>query len=294
MSERDFIRWVQRQVRRSPDVLVDIGHDTAIVRGSRLSILKVDNVIEGVHFRRRTPPGLIGRKAMMRPLSDVAATAGTPRYALIAWAMPRRASSIIKKVFTGIRRAGERHGVRIVGGDLSVYDGPFLISVTIVGEPGPAWFPRSGAKPGDIVSVTGALGGSILGKHLRFEPRFREARALAKSGGLHAMMDISDGLRIDLDRMCEASGVGATLVDRLIPVSRDAERLSRRTRRSALAHAMADGEDYELLVATTERVAHRFDFLHPIGEITQQRGLRLLGRDLEFHKLDPAGWSYEF
>jgi len=265
--------------------VVDIGHDAAVVRGSRWSLLKVDNLIEGVHFTSRTAPRWIGHKAMARPLSDIAAMAGTPRYALIAWAMPRRASRIIKPVFTGIRKTGEQYGVRIVGGDLSVYDGPFMISVSIYGEPGPKTFTRDGAKPGDLICVTGPLGGSIRGKHLTFQPRFKEARALAKSGGLHAMMDISDGLLIDLDRMCEASGVGATIVEGLVPISKDA---------GSIEHALTDGEDYELLAAVTEKVAHRLKFLFPIGEFTERPGLRILTQDLEFRRAKPLGWTHKF
>jgi thiamine-monophosphate kinase len=293
MKERDFVRWVQGQVRRSRDVLVDIGHDAAIVRGSKLAVLKVDNLIEGVHFTSRTPPALIGHKAMARPLSDIAAMAATPRYALLAWAVSRRHAKWLKPIFTAMRKTGERYGVRIVGGDLSAYDGPFLISVSIYGEPGPKTISRTGAQPGDVISVTGPLGGSILGKHLRFQPRFKEARALVRSGGLHAMIDISDGLLIDLDRMCESGGVGATILEGLIPISKDAHLLSRRTRRPAIEHALTDGEDYELLVATTEKVAHRLPFLHPIGEIRPRPGLVMLAHDLEFHKVKPAGWTYE-
>jgi thiamine-monophosphate kinase len=285
MSEREFIRWVQGQVRPSKDVIVDIGSDGAVVRGSRYALLKVDNVIEGVHFTSRTPPRWIGHKAMARPLSDIAAMAGTPRYAMIAWAMPRRASRMIKAVFSGLRKTGERYGVRIVGGDLSVHDGPFMISVSIYGEPGEKIFTRAGARPGDLIGVTGHLGGSIRGKHLTFQPRFKEAKALAKSGGLHAMMDISDGLLIDLDRMCEASGVGATIVEGLVPISKDAR---------GIQGALTDGEDYELLAAVTEKVAHRLKFLYPIGEFTERPGLRILTHDLEFRKARPAGWSYDF
>ncbi len=285
MNQREFIRWVQRQVRPSKDVRLDIGHDCAIVRGSRWAALKVDNVVEGVHFTSRTPPRLIGHKAMARPLSDLAASAATPKYALIAWVMPRRAGKIVKQVFTAMRKTGERYGVRVVGGDLTVSDGPFMISVSIYGEPGSFIPTRGGAKPGDLISVTGSLGGSIVRKHLTFQPRLKEARMLAQSGGLHAMMDISDGLLLDLDRMCEASGVGATLVEALIPVSKDAKDFQ---------GALSDGEDYELLVATTEQVAHRYKFLHPIGEITEKPGIRLLGHDLEFHRVKSKGWLYRF
>ncbi|HLG41918.1 MAG TPA: thiamine-phosphate kinase, partial [Planctomycetota bacterium] len=217
------------------------GDDAALVRNI---ILKVDSVVEGTHFARATP-ARIGHKAMARPLSDLAAVAGIPRWALVSIVLPRgRGLACAKAVYRGAERTARRFGVRIVGGDLTVTRGPMVVTVTIAGEPGPRGFVRrSGARPGDRLFVTGPLGGAILGKHLAFTPRVREALKLRPT----AMIDISDGFALDLRRLCEASGVGARVDLSKLPVSAAAKRLARRTGRSALDHALHDGEDYELL-----------------------------------------------
>jgi thiamine-monophosphate kinase len=292
MSERGFIRWLRGQVAPCRDVRVDIGHDAAVVRGRDPSVLKVDNLVESIHFRRGTPPARIGHKAMARPLSDFAAMGATPRFALVGWTVPRGASAILRPLFTAMRRTGEKYGVRIVGGDLCSHRGPLAISVSLFGFASGPLLTRRGARSGDLVCVTGALGGSILGKHLAFRPRLEEGRRLARAGA-HAMIDISDGLLVDLDRMCEESGAGATLFERLIPVSAAARRLARRTGRPAIEHALTDGEDYELLAAVPEKLARKLDFLQPIGEISARRGIRMIDSGFRFKNLAARGWLYD-
>lgn len=236
-------------------------------------MLKVDAVVEGTHFTGSTTPFLIGRKAMARPLSDLAASAGVPKYALVSILLPRgRGLETVKAVYLGAERMGRRFGVRIVGGDLTVTRGPLAVTVTIAGEPGPGGpITRAGARPGDRIFVTGPLGGSILGKHLRFIPRLREAWRLRPRAT--AMIDISDGFALDLSRLCEASGVGARVDLSRVPVSAAARRLAKRTGRDPLEHALFDGEDYELLYTARRRGG--------IGVITRERKLNV----------DIRGWN---
>jgi len=239
--ESAFLAWVRRRQLPGGGVRVGIGDDAALVGDI---ILKVDAVVEGTHFSRATP-AQIGHKAMARPLSDLAAVAGIPRWALVSIVLPRgRGFATAKAVYRGAERTARRFGVRIVGGDLTVTRGAMVVTVTIAGEKGPHGFvKRSGARPGDRVFVTGPLGGSLLGKHLSFTPRVREALKLRPT----AMIDISDGFAIDLHRLCEASGVGAQVDLSKVPISAAAKRLARRTGRRPIDHALNDGEDYELL-----------------------------------------------
>jgi thiamine-monophosphate kinase len=158
---------------------------------------------------------------------------------------------------------------------------------------------RSGAKPGDVVYVTGSLGGSLAGRHLAFEPRVAEGGWLREGGWATAMLDISDGLVVDLERLLESSGVGARLQAERIPVSAEARAL--KDGRTALDHALSDGEDYELLFTVpAARVADfeaawkkEFDLpCTPIGEITDDRG-SLEIRDAAGKSIRPLREGYE-
>jgi thiamine-monophosphate kinase len=193
-----------------------------------------------------------------------------PLYALITVALPARLNNqrFTHRLFEGMHRIANRFGVRIIGGDLSAINGPLTITSTLLGYSSlprisaglTAVLPilkRSGAKAGDIIMVTGRLGGSILGKHLNFTPRIREALALNSSYKINSMMDISDGLSTDLGHICEASNIGAQLVERRIPISDAAHKLSGKTGRSPVSHALNDGEDFELLFTASPDQARR-------------------------------------
>lgn len=230
-----------------PQVVVGPGHDCAVVRAGGCDILlKADQVVEGRHFLPSTPIGLIARKAIARPLSDLAAAAGTPLAALAAAQLPPDYPHA-DDLFDALASHARAFGCPLVGGDIAAGAGPLLsLSITVVGLPHPSRGPvlRSGARPGDRVYVTGALGNSFgdgFGKHLSFTPRLAEARALADALGqnLHAMMDISDGVGLDTDRLARASGVAIDLTLEHLPVSPGATPNG----------ALRDGEDYELLFA---------------------------------------------
>ena len=276
---RDEDAWIGAVARRFPAtarVRVGIGHDAAVVRfDGRDVVLKTDTVIDGVDFRLAAcGPGAAARKAMAVTVSDLAAMAATPRACVVSAALPRGADfALFDGVARGLARAARSMGCAVVGGDTSVYDGPLVLTVSAIGEPGP-WgiLTRAGARPGDVLSVTGRLGGSLLGRHLTFRPRVREAQVLARLGMPTAMMDLSDGLSTDLRRLCRASGCGAELDAAAVPVHRDAVRMGRP--RTPLEHALHDGEDFELLVshrplpARTRAALRRARVaLHPVGRI---------------------------
>jgi thiamine-monophosphate kinase len=240
-------RLLARLLRNIPVnrlVISGAGDDCAVVAPPterELLLLKTDCVVEGIHFASDADAAAVGWKAMARPLSDFAAVAGRPRFALVTLLIDRATElSWVTKLYRGLRRAASRFGVAIVGGETSNTTGPKTISVTITGAAErERWVSRSGGKPGDALFVTGRLGGAIGGRHLRFVPRIDEARWLAEHFEIHAMMDLSDGLGTDLPRLARASGVGFELNHEALP----------RNRGCTIEQALSDGEDYELLFA---------------------------------------------
>lgn len=261
------------------------GDDAAVVRGDRSSdlVLKTDAVVEGVHFTRRDDAVRVGHKALGRVLSDFAAMGATPEYALVSLAAPRDTPvARIRAAYEGMAALAKRHRVAIVGGE--TVRGPTLsFHVFAAGRvPRGRAVLRAGASRGDVIFVTGTLGGSLAGRHLDFEPRVDEGRWLMKGRWATAMIDLSDGLATDLRHLVAASQCGADLDPARIPVSA-AARVGGRAR--ALDHALRDGEDFELLFTVKRaRVAAFVDawereFDTPctaIGAITGTRGRILL------------------
>lgn len=231
------------------DVIAGIGDDCAVVRlpgAAHDLLLTSDPVIEGVHFTPGAAPMAVGHKAVGRVLSDIAAMGGEPLWILADLVAPRTVSvARIDGIYRGMRRLARAAGAVIVGGDTSA--GPALeLHLFAVGRvsAGRAVL-RSGARPGDLVYVTGALGGSRAGHHLAFTPRLREGQWLRAGRWATAMMDLSDGLAADLPRLLAMSKVGAVVETARLPVAPAAKTM--RDGRSALAHALGDGEDFELL-----------------------------------------------
>jgi thiamine-monophosphate kinase len=300
VAELDFLGWIRRRIgRRGGRIVVDTGDDAAVLRiGTTEVLFKTDGVIDGVHFDGATArPEQIGHKALARCLSDVAAMGGVPTFAVVAMMVPRRADErYLKRIYHGMEKTARAHRTSIVGGDFASHPGKLAITVALLGETGGvAPVRRSGARPGDVVGVTGPLGGSLLGKHLRFTPRLKEGRRLARRFGVRAMIDLSDGLATDLRHICAESGVGALLDERRIPIAAAARRMSRKDRRPPLEHALADGEDYELLYAASPARARRIEAAglgRTIGEIVEGRGLSLRGRDGRIRALGLKGWEH--
>jgi thiamine-monophosphate kinase len=233
-------------------VVLGPGDDCAVVetpQRGRLLVLKTDCVVEGVHFSRGTNAIDVGWKAMMRPLSDFAATSAVPGFAMITLMLPRRTKlAWVKNLYRGLRRAARRFEVSIVGGETSSTAGPIAISVSVVGFiERNRWVSRRGGKSGDDIFVTGKLGGAVKQKHLHFIPRIAESRWLTENFSIHAMMDLSDGLGADLPRLARASRVGFELYLKSLPLSRGA----------TINEAISEGEDYELLFAVSPRERNR-------------------------------------
>jgi thiamine-monophosphate kinase len=236
------------------DVVAAAGDDCALVRfaGNRhLLVLKTDCVVESVHFAADADPMAIGWKAMMRPLSDFAAVSGVPQFALVTLMAPATtAAGWVTNLYRGLNAAAKKFALSIVGGETSNTAGPIAISISIAGFVEKSrWTSRRGGRPGDDLFVTGHLGGSLTGRHLRFVPRIKESRWLTKNFPVHAMMDISDGLGADLPRFARASKVGFTVDLDALPLEQGV----------TVENAVSDGEDYELLFAISPRQRGRLE-----------------------------------
>jgi thiamine-monophosphate kinase len=291
-SESDFIDWIRRQQRPSFLVQLPAGDDLAILRWNPADLLLAggDQVLDGVHFDlARHSPREVGRKAMNRNLSDCAAMACLPAAAIATVALPRSAGiEFAQQLYLGLRDAADVFDCAIVGGDTATWDGKLALSVMILAKSADITpITRAGAKPGDGLYVTGPLGGSILGRHMTFTPRIREARQLAQSSNITSMIDISDGLSRDLRHICQQGGVGAIIHAARLPIHDDAARLSRQSGRAPLEHALHDGEDHELLFTCPTGPAIG---IH-IGQITADRSI-LLEHDGERQELPAKGWQY--
>ncbi len=302
VGEFEFIRRIARGCGAAPGVPLGVGDDAAALlppRHGNLLLVTCDPVVEGVHFDRGATDFQIGWKAMARNLSDIAAMGGTPRAAVVAASLPAdfplaRALAIQR----GLQAAAHKFGTRIVGGDTSRSRHGISLTVTLLGEvPRGEMTRRSGARPGHVLLVTGTLGGSLAGKHLRFLPRLREARFLAQHFHPTAMIDLSDGLASDVQRLAEQSRAGFEIWADCLPLSAEIRR--RRLPHSAkIRHALRDGEDYELLFtlpagqlpALGREWKRRFRLaLTPIGMVRPRAfGLRL--RDgADWRPLPPPG-----
>jgi thiamine-monophosphate kinase len=293
-----------------------IGDDAALLsaRPGYEIILTCDWFLEGTHFLRKPyPADSVGWKCLARAVSDIAAMGGKPLCFLLSLALPEtHTGRWLNEFLSGLRRAARKLKCPLAGGD-TTRSLSILANVTVVGEirRGRALL-RSGARPGDVIYVSGRLGEAELGlrrfgrlrvarndstlrKHLYPEPRLALGRWLSDRQIATAMMDLSDGLSTDLPRLCQASGVGARLDASRIPVVRVPKRSSVE-RIDPLDLALNAGDDYELLFtvrpAKARRVPRAFgDFpLTAIGEITRERGL-FVQRDGRGQPLRSRGWD---
>lgn len=241
-------------LRELPASRIMIGDDCAVVDFSgakNLLVLKTDCVVEKIHFEARTNPALVGWKAMMRPLSDFAAVSAVPQFALVTLIVPAsRSASWVKRLYRGLKRAAAEFDVAIVGGETSATRGPAAISISVSGfVEKNRRVSRARGNKGDDLFVTGRLGGSLRGKHLRFNPRINESRWLTRNFRIHAMMDLSDGLGADLPRLARASKLAFKVDKEKLPLAPGAK----------IDNAISDGEDYELLFAISRRDRARLE-----------------------------------
>lgn len=261
MEEFDLIGKLIPHLPSNKFTVRGAGDDCAVLDvgiAGKYLLFKADAVVEGVHFNAETPGEKVGRKALGRCLSDIAAMGGEPVSALITLGLkPGFDVAYVESVYAGLRALAIEYGVAISGGETTANPSGLFISVALIGSVEKDRCPnRSGAKAGDAIFVTGDLGGSMEGKHLDFEPRIREARWLTEHFEVHAMIDLSDGLAGDLRHVLKASGVGAELLARAIPVSRAAKIAARiKSSKPPLAAALSDGEDFELLFTVPSECA---------------------------------------
>ena len=310
--ETDFVDWLLPRLPRHPRLEVPAGDDAAVLRppAMRRTVLTVDMLSEGIDFilGPTCTPWQVGRKALAVNLSDLAAMAARPEAAVVAVCLPRSADcSLAKGLHEGLAGLAAEYDVALAGGDTNAWDGPLVISVTALGSvpPGRAWR-RDGARVGDLIVVTGPCGGSLLGRHVRVQPRCREAAEITERFTVHAAIDISDGLSLDLSRMMKASGTGCLLDLAAVPIHDDAVTMSRTgdtpgDGRTPLDHALADGEDFELLLAMPSEDARRLVASPPaglapavIGEVIAQAGLFTIDATGTRQPLAPRGFIHDF
>jgi thiamine-monophosphate kinase len=321
MAEQEIIERFRRAfpLRTGSRWRLGIGDDAALLRlspGQEL-LLTCDASLEGVHFfREKHAPEVVGYRALARAVSDIAAMGGRPLCFLLTLALPAALSGRwLDRFVTGLRHASKMFHVKHFGGD-TTHNSRIFISVTVLGEVlrGRAVL-RSGARPGDLICVSGRLGEAQLGlelilkgfgrqakwrpllrKHLRPQPRLALGLWLANQKMASALIDVSDGLSTDLGHICDASGVGARVYADKIPQVRLPEELHR-CRFDPLALGLHGGEDYELLFTVPRRQARRLPTnfcgtpLSVIGQVTRERHVLLVHPDGRQQRLSPLGWD---
>lgn len=305
-AEFDLINWIAARQATAERVPCGIGDDAALLPPHAAPLVTVDMLMDGVDFRLgEVSPELIGRKALAVSLSDIAAMGGLPTTAFCALSLPRDGGLVLgQRVMAGLLALAEEFSVAVAGGDTNSWQGPLVISVTVIGE-APVGGPvlRSGAKAGDRLLVTGSLGGSIAGHHLTFTPRLQEASCLLELVRPTSMIDLSDGLAGDLRHVCAASHVGVELWASKIPLSAALQGIpapGATPARSAIHHALGDGEDFELLFTVppgqVARLLEQWDLSVPLTEIgvmTADPALWLVDEHGRRELLPELGWTHE-
>ena len=302
-GEFGLIEWIRERTaaRPCPWTMLGIGDDCAILAptAGRGMLATTDMLMDGRHFvLERDGAEAVGYKALGVNISDIAAMAGVPRVALIAVALPRsKAVAIAQGLHQGARAMADRFNVELVGGDTNAWDGPLVISVTLLGETTErGGVTRSGAQAGDAILVTGALGGSLQsGRHLRPEPRVELALAIHRIAPIHAMIDLSDGLAGDLGHILdESGGKGAILDADQIPIHADVPAAARDD--DPLEHALADGEDFELCLTVGPhdlgRILARFPGIRRIGIVTDESARLIRFGDGQIKELTARGFDH--
>ena len=304
MDEFSFIKWIRSNQKKDKNIIIGIGDDCASIRinGDNVFLVTTDMLVEGTHFDlKKSTPGEIGRKSIACSISDIAAMGCSAKYAVVSICFPQETmTKFARELYLGMQKMADTFNIKIVGGDIVSGKKTVVINVTMYGNSeGLKTITRSGAEVDDVIMVTGALGGSILGKHITFKPRLKEGLLLNKKYNINSMIDISDGLAADLGHILDESGVGAVLYEDEVPISADAKRLAGKTGLSTLHHALHDGEDYELLFTLSEKESKKLlasrSFpaqLSKIGHINKSKGIKMQGADGKSKKIKPIGYNH--
>jgi thiamine-monophosphate kinase len=317
LRERELISAIRKEFSgKRGDLVLGIGDDAAIIKsGSKKLLLTTDLLIEDVHFIASLhPPYFLGRKALNVNLSDIAAMGGRPKFALLGLALKAGMErDYVREFFRGFKAAARENRTELIGGDISS-SGKMSISVTVIGE-GEHPIRRSGARPGDLIFVSGTLGdaaaglklikkGHKLGRNKKEDvllrafldpvPQVSLGRALSDGRAARAMIDISDGLSVDLLHLCEESRVGAEVYLEQLPLSPEIRTLEKKPWNFAL-HG---GEDYRLLFTAEPRnlkaiakLQKRFE-IHCIGRMKRRKGVSMIDEKGKEQPLEPRGFEH--
>ncbi|MEW6182205.1 MAG: thiamine-phosphate kinase [Bacillota bacterium] len=320
IGEFGLIERLSANIGYGTGVVKGIGDDAAVLDfGERWLLFTTDGLVEGVHFRLgQCPPEDIGYKALAVSVSDIAAMGGTPVYAVVTIGLPDDffvEDTLL--LYRGMKEAAQEFGVSLVGGD-TISSPVLLINVALLGEalPGRTRY-RNGAQPGDIICLTGSLGGAaaglyllenndvecpeplrnfLIGKHRRPKPRVEAGLILASISQVHSLIDISDGLASDVKHIARESGVRCDIFKAAVPVDPATEFLGRRTGTEPIEWALYGGEDYELLFTTAPgamgdvfaALSEAGAACRPVGKVSAGAGVRLItpdGVESEFEKM---------
>lgn len=293
VGELEFIDRIKK-IAKTKNAVLGIGDDCAVLEYTkdRYLLVTTDMLVQDVHFDlSKTSAYKVGRKALAVSLSDIASMAGIPKYCLVSLAAPPDMPfGTLGDFYSGLLKLAKEFDVELVGGDTNHGD-KFICDVCVIGEVEKKYIlRRDGAKVGDNIFVTGSLGGSIKGKHYDFTPRVKEARILVENFKIHSMIDVSDGLSLDLYHITDASSVGAIIYDDCIPVSQSAD---------SKKEALSGGEDFELLFTapsdvTEEAISKKLKIpVRKIGEIMPRReGVKIVKDKSKEMELKRAGYRH--
>ena len=304
--EQEFIEYLKSRidVREQPDVLIGVGDDAAVLRRpNHPLVVTTDSIVEGIHFRRQDLDyRTIGRKALAVNLSDIAAMGSLPQsYLMTLVISSEQTLQDCQDIVEGMLELGNQYSIALVGGDFVAGAGQLSINVSVIGAAVHEQLWRiDAAQLGDRILVSGQLGGSILGKHALCDPRFDLVNLLQPQFAVNAATDISDGLVIDLQAICDASRVGAELDLKSVPVSEAAHQRSQQDGQSALEHALYDGEDFELILVASPNVAKAMlrepaiaTELTYVGEIVDEPGIRHRLPDDRLEAIEVRGYRHD-
>ena len=330
LGEFSLINRLTKQMRSyNKSVILGIGDDAAAFRATsdgKCFLVTCDMLVEGHHFYRDwITPEQLGHKALAVSLSDIAAMGGVPLYCLISAGWPSQMDmEDAEGIYRGVGKLAESFGVFIIGGD-TVSAPQLILDVTVIGEMSENPVTRNGAKPGDLIAVTGTIGASAAGfailerglssegnlslaerqvllqAHLQPLPRIREARILVEKGPPSAMIDISDGLASEIHHICESSSVGAEIDQLKLPINQETKKTAEIMQKNLLDWVLYGGEDYELLVTLPEhKILAVKEKLHSLGVAftvigcvtDKNKGIKLKGDDGLAVSLEKKGYDH--